>query len=535
MFITPALAQHNIPYSGGDMYEYVRGLGQSTFQAFDRRPSGGQTSNTGTTAGKLVLPKKLTLLGKTVSPVNLPATEPTWLVNFRKGCSGNVQTVDPKTFTAAKYGNVDAALRALTALRSRLSTTCRVSPVKLNGTEVFCCPRSEATGNVGKIVDVGGKAQGQSLAADAAAKRIKDLEAALASLQSTVDSAKQGGAPSAEVQGLQKQVADLTAALSAAQQEHIAAASAAADLHREEMGMLQLQIAELASALSSAQGGAAAGDGAAAGQVAELQAQILMLQEQLAAAGQAAVAEDQAAAETAATANGGDFFTQHRNALLLGAAAVIVAGAAYWFFLRRKPAAGLPAPMSASSPSGLAANPERQQYVRSYSYKHPKTGKTVYVKRHRRAPAQKKMTKAQMKDKGWVYDIYTGEPLVKQDVRTDYGPRYSGSGTLDLPAAMPGDVKMIVRTMASSAKRYGGHLGEDDSSVYWAQWDDGTWIVGDNADRIKDSLIKTPDGEWYWKAWRGLTRSGKRTRLTQSQAKREAAKYFRDISEYVGW
>jgi hypothetical protein len=392
--------------------------------------------------------------------------------------------------------------------------------------------RTFAAPSIKTIQQLGVQAQQQSGAADIAADRIKSLEDQIASLQSTLDSAQSAGAPSAEVQSLQQQVVDLTAALSAAQQEHVAAAQAAAELHREEMGMLQMQIAELASAMTAAQ---SSGNGAGAAQAAELQAQILMLQEQLAAAGQAAQAEEQAAAETAAAAAGGGFFAQHRNTLLIAGAALAVAGAAYWFFIRRKPAAGLPAPTTSDSPSGLAANPERERFVRPYSYKHPKTGKRVRVKGYRRNAATKEMTKAEMQKRGWVYDIYTGEPLAKQDVRTDYGPQYSGSGTSDLPAAMPGDVKMIVRTMAASANKYGGHLGEDDTSVYWAQWDDGSWIIGDNSDRIKDSLLRAPNGTWYWRTYRGLTTESGRRKLSKGQAKRAAEEYFKYISEYSGW
>jgi hypothetical protein len=288
---------------------------------------------------------------------------------------------------------------------AKLSLTPKMPETKVASAKLTAAPSTSKPPTTAVIRDLGIKARTQSSAADLASARIKSLEDKIAALTSTLASAQQSGAPSAEVQHLQQQVANLTAALSAAQQEHIAAAQAAAALHREEMSALQMQIAELASAMTAAQTG---GNGEAAGQVAAMQAQIAMLQQQLAAAGQAAEAEEQAAAETAATAQPG-FFEQHRNTLLIAGAAVAVAGAAYWFFLRRKPAAGLPAPTTSASPSGLAANP--MQRVKSYR-RSDGTLVKAHVRRTKKGPRKpRRYTKAAMRRMGWKHDIYTGEVL----------------------------------------------------------------------------------------------------------------------------
>jgi flagellar biosynthesis chaperone FliJ len=228
-----------------------------------------------------------------------------------------------------------------------------------------------------------GKATSLTSSATAAADKIKTLENKIVGLQSTLVSAKQSGAPSAEVQALQQQVAELTAALAVAQQEHIAAAQAAADAHREEMGLLQMQINQLVEAMQGAQ---AAGSN---DQVAALQAQVAQLQEALSVAGASAEAEEAAAEETAEEASSlQPWHEQYRTWLIVGGGVALL-GAVYYFFLRPRQAMRLPVPTSPASPSGLAANPSRKKgiRIRSYSYRHPKTGKIVRVKGHiKKAP-----------------------------------------------------------------------------------------------------------------------------------------------------
>lgn len=225
-----------------------------------------------------------------------------------------------------------------------------------------------------------GKAIEQSVAAATAAARIKALESKIAGLSSTIRDAERTGAPSAEVTALQAQISELTMALADAQQEHIAAAQAAAEAHRNDMGILQLQINELVTAIQGAQ---AAG---ANEQVALLQAQIAAMQQQLAESRAAADVEEEAAEETsdeAATLE--PWYDRYRTHLYIGAG--LAALAAAYFFTRPRTAMHLPVPTTPASPSGLAANPRKKTrgvMVREHVKKLP-SGKKIRIKSYKRA------------------------------------------------------------------------------------------------------------------------------------------------------
>lgn len=258
-----------------------------------------------------------------------------------------------------------------------------------------------------KNADVVGKqATMQGAVADASLNKVKDLEEQIASLQSTIDSAQSAGASSAEVTGLQQQVGELTAALALAQQDHVAAAGAAASLHREEMSLLQMQIDQLVDAMMASQGTPAADNSAGVAEAAELQARVAALQAQLQAAADAAAAEEAAAAETTA-ASGNGFLAQHGTTLLIGGGVLLAIGAAYWYF-KNRPAAALPPPTSAAAPAGLAANP--MSHVESYTRK---DGTKVHGhrRRHKSGTKSRRWTKAEMRRRGLRFDIYTGETL----------------------------------------------------------------------------------------------------------------------------
>jgi hypothetical protein len=184
-------------------------------------------------------------------------------------------------------------------------------------------------------------------------------------------------------------VAELTAALATAQQEHIAAAQIAADAHREEMGILQMQINQLVEVMQSAQ---AAGSNE---QVAALQAQIASMQQQVEDEAEAADAEEEAAVETAEEAGALEpWYDRYRTHLYVGGGLAALA-ALYYFFFRPRTAMHLPVPTTPKSPSGLAANPTyryRKGYrktrrppnsiwVKSYEYRNAQ-GKLVRVKGH---------------------------------------------------------------------------------------------------------------------------------------------------------